>query len=145
MFSYEVGYAHALGKQTILMTQDVKDIPFDLTHYPHIIYGKSVTKLKNELKKYVKYFINHPDENRVDSPDNLLVFVEGVQIEKLSVVNITLPEAGRTVGGRHGINNWKISYAIQKIGRTPIEVSNMQFCLIYPSVLANPSHPIIVM
>ena len=36
---YEVGYAHALGKKTILMTQDTDDIPFDLKHYPHIVYS----------------------------------------------------------------------------------------------------------
>ena len=31
---YEVGYAHALGKTTILLTKDAADIPFDLKHYP---------------------------------------------------------------------------------------------------------------
>lgn len=34
---YEVGYAHALGKLTILLTQNADDIPFDLKHFPHII------------------------------------------------------------------------------------------------------------
>src|SRR6185503_3410527 len=39
---YEVGYAHALQKRVILLTQHSKDIPFNLTHYQHIIYqGKS--------------------------------------------------------------------------------------------------------
>src|SRR5215218_10329667 len=36
---YEVGYAHALNKQVILLTQSSEDMPFDLKHYPHIIYG----------------------------------------------------------------------------------------------------------
>lgn len=31
---YEVGYAHALGKRTILLTQKSDDIPFDLKHFP---------------------------------------------------------------------------------------------------------------
>ncbi len=35
---YEVGYAHALGKTVILMTQQINDIPFDLKHRQHIEY-----------------------------------------------------------------------------------------------------------
>jgi hypothetical protein len=34
---YETGYAHALDKQVILLTQDAEDIPFDLKIFPHII------------------------------------------------------------------------------------------------------------
>jgi len=34
---YEVGYAHALGKTTLLLTQSADDIPFDLKHFPHIV------------------------------------------------------------------------------------------------------------
>jgi len=36
---YEVGYAHALGKSTILLTQHNDDIPFDLKHFPHVVYN----------------------------------------------------------------------------------------------------------
>src|SRR5918993_408765 len=48
---YETGYAHALGKWVILITQDVDDIPFDLRPYPHIIYKGSISTLKNELER----------------------------------------------------------------------------------------------
>src|SRR4051812_35028355 len=41
---YEVGYAHALNKPTILLTQNLEDIPFDLKHFPHIIYDKKIKK-----------------------------------------------------------------------------------------------------
>ena len=34
---YEVGYAHALNKRVILLTQKTDDIPFDLKHYSHIV------------------------------------------------------------------------------------------------------------
>jgi hypothetical protein len=57
---YEVGYAHALGKPTILLTQNAKDIPFDLKDYPHIIYEKKITKLKDELTSKIKWFIENP-------------------------------------------------------------------------------------
>ena len=56
---YETGYAHALGKQVILLTQDVNDIPFDLKHYPHIVYQGSIVKLIPELGKKVKWAIEH--------------------------------------------------------------------------------------
>src|ERR687884_692284 len=46
---YEVGYAHALGKKVILVTDNSEDIPFDLKHYPHIVYGGRIIDLKREL------------------------------------------------------------------------------------------------
>lgn len=46
---YEVGYAHALGKLCVLMTNDADDIPFDLKHRRHIVYGNSISKLKERL------------------------------------------------------------------------------------------------
>jgi hypothetical protein len=56
---YEVGYAHAIGKSTILLTQNNDDIPFDLKHYPHVIYN-NITALKTELKKWVDWNIQNP-------------------------------------------------------------------------------------
>ena len=47
---YEVGYAHALNKRVILLTRNAEDIPFDLKHYPHILYGGKIAGLKAELK-----------------------------------------------------------------------------------------------
>lgn len=43
---YECGYAHALGKRVVLLTQNSEDIPFDLKHYPHIVYEGKITNLK---------------------------------------------------------------------------------------------------
>ncbi|MEW6418602.1 MAG: response regulator [Nitrospirota bacterium] len=51
---YEVGYAHALDKEVILLTQDTKDIPVDLRKFVHIVYGGKIAKLKNELKKHIE-------------------------------------------------------------------------------------------
>ena len=53
---YEVGYAHALNKPTILLTQDSADIPFDLKHFPHIIYENKISKIREELTKKVAWF-----------------------------------------------------------------------------------------
>ena len=57
---YEVGYAHAIGKPTILLTQDGEDIPFDLKHFPHIVYQAKITELRKELTERVRWFAAHP-------------------------------------------------------------------------------------
>lgn len=60
---YETGYAHALNKRVILLTQKSDDIPFDLKHYPHIIYDGKITLLKSELEKRIQWCIDNPTES----------------------------------------------------------------------------------
>lgn len=55
---YEVGYAHGLGKNVILLTQKIEDIPFDLRAKKHIIYGRSILKLRNELTETVRSILD---------------------------------------------------------------------------------------
>lgn len=57
---YELGIAHTLGKNVILLTQNVKDIPFDLNVYRHIVYNTSIPggddlkeRLGNAIKEYL--------------------------------------------------------------------------------------------
>jgi hypothetical protein len=54
---YEVGYAHALGKITLLLTQDANDIPFDLKHRQHTVYGGSIERLRKELADRLRWGI----------------------------------------------------------------------------------------
>jgi hypothetical protein len=81
---YEVGYAHALGKLTILLTQNADDIPFDLKHFPHIIYGTRISYLRDELKKRVKYFIANPPSTLSETKLGLELFLgqENLALEK---------------------------------------------------------------
>lgn len=60
---YETGYAHALGKNVVLLTQNGDDIPFDLQHYPHIIYESKIIKLIPELEKRVRWFVENPKQS----------------------------------------------------------------------------------
>ncbi len=58
---YELGIAHTLGKKVILLTQDVKDIPFDLNVYRHIIYKTDIAggdNLKERLKNVIKEYMS---------------------------------------------------------------------------------------
>ena len=55
---YEVGYAHALGKIVLLLTQEADDIPFDLKHRPHTVYAGKIDTLREELTKKLNWAIN---------------------------------------------------------------------------------------
>lgn len=57
---YEVGYAHALGRTVILLTKNTEDIPFDLKHYPHIVYRGSIAGLKEDLHKRTAHHLANP-------------------------------------------------------------------------------------
>ena len=53
---YELGYAHALHKNTILITQSIDDVPFDVPHRQMIEYSASPRRYENlnrSLKQYV--------------------------------------------------------------------------------------------
>lgn len=50
---YEVGIAHTVGRPTILLTQDIKEVPFDFTHLRHIEYKNSVSSA-NAFKRKLK-------------------------------------------------------------------------------------------
>ena len=65
---YETGYAHALNKRVILLTQHADDIPFDLKHYPHIVYEGKISVLKQQLEKKIRWCVENPKDSlsRVD-------------------------------------------------------------------------------
>jgi hypothetical protein len=54
---YEVGYAHALGKVVLLLTQSTDDIPFDLKHRQHTVYGGQIEGLRAELVTKLRWAI----------------------------------------------------------------------------------------
>lgn len=61
---YEVGYAHAKEKLCILLTSDAADIPFDLKHHRHIVYGNSITSLRAALEKDLAWAQNEIEITR---------------------------------------------------------------------------------
>jgi len=89
---YEVGYAHAIGKSTILLTQNNDDIPFDLKHFPHVVYD-NITALKVELKKWVEWNIQNP-KIKIENKLSIDIFYqdknlarEAVNIDKGYLIN----------------------------------------------------------
>lgn len=63
---YELGIAHTLGKPTILITQDIANIPFDFRHLRHIEYKEHTDgvrlfnkRIKAVIKElYGEYYMN---------------------------------------------------------------------------------------
>ena len=54
---YELGYAHALAKPTILLAERGKDLPFDIRGYRVIFYEDSIAgkkNVENDLRKHLK-------------------------------------------------------------------------------------------
>lgn len=84
---YEAGYAHALNKQVIFLTQKEEDIPFDLKHYPHIVYGGEINKLKDELFRKVSWVLQHPEEPLpIDELDRQEITLSELQKEILKTL-----------------------------------------------------------
>ncbi len=53
---YEVGIAHTVGKEVILLTQSIEDVPFDLRHLRCIVYEDTpmgVQNLEDNLKSTI--------------------------------------------------------------------------------------------
>src|SRR5438034_5697892 len=83
---YEVGYAHALGRRVILLTQKTEDIPFDLKHYPHIVYGGKITELKQELEKRVRWAFEHPREFQASTDRHIELFVNNQSLISSTII-----------------------------------------------------------
>ncbi|TDN99852.1 hypothetical protein [Sunxiuqinia elliptica] len=82
---YETGYAHALNKNVILLTQNSEDIPFDLKHYPHIIYERNIRKLSENLALKLNWYKENELE-RSDKSGFLEFYNKGLRIENDSTV-----------------------------------------------------------
>jgi hypothetical protein len=75
---YEVGYAHAKGKLCILLTADAADIPFDLKHQRHIVYGRSIVTLRRELEKELKWAVGEIEKQRTSHVKVTLQTLSGI-------------------------------------------------------------------
>jgi hypothetical protein len=85
---YEVGYAHALGKIVVLLTQKVDDIPFDLKHRQHIVYGNDGSKiqtLRKELTPVLNWAIKESKKRgKEKNLKRISVWISGTEEYQLS-------------------------------------------------------------
>ena len=67
---YELGLAHAIGKPTILISQTIDDVPFDLKHVRTLLYDTSKVRWVEHLTQSIKRAAIHviSDQQRVWPP-----------------------------------------------------------------------------
>lgn len=127
---YETGYAHALGKKVILLTQQTDDIPFDLQHYPHIVYGGKIVSLKEELDRRVSWHLSQPDTSLFEPHTQLQFFTHGQRISDGVEVTIPRGDYSRSAGERV-ICTFRIS--VHNPSNRAIDAQGVYLALILPS------------
>lgn len=118
---YELGYAHARDKICILLTKNADDIPFDLKHRRHVVYGDSISYLKSELEKNIKW-AKSESEARTSSKIQVDVspptgYLSNTEHFSEAIINFTIdlhnktrqysPEISATY--LYAGNNWRIT------------------------------------
>jgi hypothetical protein len=119
---YEAGYAHALNKRVILLTQSADDIPFDLKPFPHIVYGGKIALLKSQLEMRVRWCIDNPKDSLTDVDVNLSFFAQGIPL--VNKPEIFLVTRNKTTG--------RIKVDVYNAGKTIIRPDSIRFSLIVP-------------
>lgn len=79
---YEVGYAHAREKICTLLTQNADDIPFDLKHHRHLIYGGSITQLKSQLVSELRIL-----KDQIEQKNSKTISVDKKNVDGILVKN----------------------------------------------------------
>lgn len=102
---YELGYAHALNKFTILLTKVADDIPFDLKHKKHIIYGDSIQYLKTQLTENIKWVKKELEQQNTIPLE--------ITLKSSSILNITDSMAEADIDFKIDIENTSEKKAIE--------------------------------
>ena len=143
---YETGYAHALNKRVVLLTNRVDDIPFDLKHFPHVVYGGRILELRDQLERRIRWFIQHPRESCTSADPLPELFVNGVAIDS----GVAKVEYAQHAGpySEPGWDDPSLNYTLQQslwfhlsvgihntTGRT-IDLDDFTISLVLPQTLA---------
>lgn len=133
---YEVGYAHGIGKKVILLTQNSDDIPFDLKHFPHIIYKGMIKTLSEQLKKKLDWFLNEENSDLIQAVDfNIDFLIEGAKIAEGAIIDLSNIEDIFASLGKYGIKIDAYNNS-PKIYKTKFKVG-LEFNREYESLISN--------
>lgn len=90
--NYELGYAHALNKDVVIISQNIDDIPFDYKHRRSIIYDVTMVdwqeKLVDSLHNTVKVLekkIHNQNAEKLSSKANIYEISYGEMPSKASI------------------------------------------------------------
>lgn len=126
---YEVGYAHALGKNVVLLTSVAQDIPFDLKHFPHIVYGTEIKTLRALLAKHLKHLASE-EPTRNETQIGLELFLKNARLADGNVIveheaNI-LPGTELTLSNDSTLTYAPGEFRIAVIAPAPFNFSRME-------------------
>jgi hypothetical protein len=130
---YEVGYAHALGKTAILLTQNSDDIPFDLKHFPHIVYKGRIQDLKSELHKRIDWFARNPESPTGEIAHDLRLYIKGIQLEKGNPHKLPCPAKGQI---------FSINIEVHNSSERTYQTGSFQIGVLTPDFLRSYSGPV---
>ena len=119
---YEVGYAHALNKVVLLLTQKADDIPFDLKHRSHIVYGGDIEKLRLELGKRLTWAVEESlaRSRQFASAFDLTVSMLGQRLRELSA-GPPFPRCVRKISESYGYGFFRLRFDFRNEGARPSE------------------------
>jgi hypothetical protein len=134
---YETGYAHALNKRVILLTQNADDIPFDLKPYPHIVYGSKISVLKSQLLTRIRWCIENPQSSLSVVDANLELFVNGIELSDSSEAIIDFGRRILTSSPTRNAAGFKsgIKIDVHNISNTVLQPYSFSLALVTPSVI----------
>lgn len=69
---YELGLANAMGKRTLLLSQDVQDVPFDVRHQDVLIYSLSFSRVEDLRRQLIEAFRRYKVEGEYYSLEQRL-------------------------------------------------------------------------
>lgn len=100
---YEVGIAHTLGKPTVLLTQDVSDVPFDLRAIRLIQYSLEALEVaRASLERSLQHILG---EDRLDEAERLID--AGMHRAAVAVLGILLEHSFRRLLERYANTLWQ--------------------------------------
>ena len=126
---YETGYAHALNKRVILLTQNADDIPFDLKHFAHIVYAGKIVDLRDELERRVSWYLEQPSKTVELVEEIIEYYAEGQNIVEGTELKISLQN---TYYNRRGPQEFKLYLSFHNPTQRIIDVSSLSFSIIIP-------------
>jgi hypothetical protein len=100
---YEVGIAHTLGKPTVLLTQDLAAVPFDLRVLRFIKYAADGLELaRGPLERTVRQILG---EDRLDEAERLIN--GGMHRAAVAVLGVLLEHSFRQLTERYANTVWR--------------------------------------
>lgn len=116
---YEVGYAHAINKLVVLLTQNADDIPFDLKHRPHIVYGGKISDLRKKLKSRLRWAIDESGRRGVIEEQRIAVSLAGIDLASGAGAQPTQVDVWASMPEGASVAEIPIRFAVRNDGPRP--------------------------